>query len=322
MPERKRGLFRKKRTLPSPKIFLTTSRLRAREASGGIQRKIFFFLFLLALGSFFYLLFFFPFWEIKKVNILGTQNIKEEEAEKIVQAVISGRQFFIFPKRNLILVSKKEVSKKIEDSFAQVEKVEVKKEFPDILKITILEKTPVAIWATGASQDLFLPPEAFITDTTSAEKIEEIGIAPSPLPSPNTLINYFFVNGDGVLGDQVAPDKIYEQNLPIIYDQSFKRVNPRENIVTREFLKFLFLVRDIIPLKTGLQIKEFIVPIPDSHDLYIKIDRGYQIFFDTQQSFQNQLNTLLAVLKEDINKNNKEVKYYIDLRVEGMVYYR
>lgn len=322
MPECKRGLFRKKRTLPSPKIFLTTRRLRAREASGGVQRKIFFFLFLLALGSFFYLLFFFPFWEIKKVNILGTQNIKEEEVEKIVQEVISGRQFFIFPKRNLILVSRKEVRKKVEDSFAQVEKVEVKKEFPDILKVVISERRPSAIWATGASQDLFLPPEAFVSDTTSTGKIEEIARPPLPFPSPSTLISYYFVNQGGVLGDQIPPEKIFEQNLPIIYDQSFKRVNPRENIVTREFLKFLFLVRDIIPLKTGLPIKEFIVPIPDSHDLYIKIDRGYQIFFDTQQSFQNQLNTLLAVLQGDINKNNKEVKYYIDLRVEGMVYYK
>ena len=172
-PEYKRGLFRRRRTLPKAKISLTTPRFRAREASGGIQRKIFFFLFLLGIGSLFYLLFFFPFWEVDEINILGEENIDGSLAEEIVRECLQGRRLFIFPKKNSIIVSRKEIIERLEERFAQILNVEVKKEFPDVLKVMIVEKKPVAIWANGAPRDLFLPPEAFVSDTNPEESLGE-----------------------------------------------------------------------------------------------------------------------------------------------------
>jgi len=325
--EWKRGFFRKKRTLASPRIYLATPRFRARESSGHLQRKIAFFLFLLALGSLVYFLFFFPFWQIKEIVVVGNVNVKGEDVEKLARENLKGRAF-IFPKENLIIAGKKHLSSVIYDHFAQIEKIDIKKEFPDVLKITITEREPKAIWANGAPQDLFLPPEAFASDSTSREEIGEVkdkesqAILTQTSYPENPTILYYFLDAEGRIGEEIPEETVWEKGLPVLYDQSFKKVEPREQILDPSFLRFLFQVQDLLSLKTDLKVQEFIVPISDSRDLYIKTDKGYQIFFDTKQSLQNQLEALTLVFKEDIGKNNKEIKYYIDLRVQGLVYYK
>lgn len=328
--EWKRGIFRAKRTRPNPKVYLTTSRFRVRDSSGSLQRKIAFLLFLIAVGSLFYLLFFFPFWRVEKVTVAGADYSSTQDIEILVNRNLSGR-FLIFPKNNIILLNPSKIANSVYREFAQIQKVEVKKEFPDVLKIQIIEKQPVAIWATGATADLFLSPEAFVnSDTTSnlslgtgtTEPVKQNFIPLRSHYQENSTIDYYLLDAEGNLGEKIAPEKVYNQNLLIIYDQSFNRVEKRQKIVNSNFLKFLFQLRDILPLKTNLNIHEFIVPISDSHDLYLKTDKNYQIFFDTEQNLQNELDALITVLNEDINKNNKEVKYYIDLRVPGLVYYK
>jgi len=315
--------------LSKPKIYLTTPHFRAREASGDVQRKIFFFLFLLGMGSLFYLLFFFPFWEVREVNIVGEENIEQEEAEEIVRDCLRARRLLVFPKKNLIIVSKEEIETKLEERFAQIETVEVSKEFPDILKVVILEKEPVAVWATGAGRDLFLPTEAFLApDAGPEEEVGEAGetgpdFSASILDYPeDSVIEYYFVDQNGVLGDPVSFAEISEKKLPIIYDQSFRQVKPRDVILSSEFFEFLFQARDLLPLKTQVTIEEFIVPIPESRDLYVKVDKGYQIFFDTEASLSDQVEALSMLLEKEISKENKQIKYYADLRVEGLVYYK
>jgi len=325
--EWKRGVFRKKRTLKSPKIYLATPRFHAREASGHLQRKIALFLFLLAIGSLVYFLFFFPFWKIKEIVVVGNVNVNAEDVQKLAREDLKGR-ILIFPKENLIIANKKHLSRVIYSHFAQIEKIEIKKEFPDILKIIITENEPKMIWASGAPQDLFLPPEAFTSDSTSKKETAEVKnngaqatFSESSYPE-NPTISYYFLDQEGRAGEKIPEEIVLEKNLPVLYDQSFKKVESREKILEPSFLNFLFQVQDLLSLKTDLKIREFIVPIPDSRDLYIKTDKGYQIFFDTQQSLQDQLEALTLVLKEDIEKNNKEVKYYVDLRVQGLVYYK
>jgi len=326
--EWKRGIFRKKRTLAAPKIALATPRFRARESSGNLQRKVALFLSLLASGSLFYLLFFFPFWQVKKIAVTGNNYVNSQEVEKLAFEYLQGR-FFIFPKKNLIIAPAKTIAAAIYNQFSQISQVKIKKEFPDVLKIEIEENKPQAIWASGAPADLFLPAEAFAADTTSEKTVDEAQQdEPAPLvavvPSypENQTILYYFLNENGEIGADILPEKVFEQNLPILYDQSFKKAEGREKILDPEFLNFLFQLEDLLPLKSDLKIQEFIVPIAYSADLYIKTNKGFQIFFDTKQSLVQQIEALVLILKEDIEKNGKEVQYYIDLRVQGMVYYK
>jgi len=327
--EWKRGIFRKKRSLAAPKIFLATPRFRAREASGNVQRKVALFLSILSCGSLFYLLFFFPFWQVKKIAVTGNNYVKAEEVERLAYEKLQGR-FFIFPKKNLIIAPVKALTEAIYNQFSQISKAEIKKQFPDVLKIEIIENKPQAIWAAGSPSDLFLPPEAFAADTTSektaGEAKQEDAAAPISVAVPiypeNAAISYYFLNENGEIGANLALEKVFEQNLPIIYDQSFRQVKGREKILDPEFLRFLFQLKDLLSLKTDLKIQELIVPIAYSRDLYIKTDRGFQIFFDTKQNLVQQIEALASIIKEDIEENKKEVKYYIDLRVQGMVYYK
>ncbi len=327
--EWRRGIFKKKRTLKSPKIYLPTQHIPTKDASAGIQRQIFLFLFILGIGAFFYLLFFFPFWEIHEIAIVGHEKVAEIKVREEVSRELEGRVFHLFPKKNLIITSKAAIAANIQERFAQVESVSVAKEFPNVLKITLQEKEPVAIWASGATRDLFLPPEAFQADTAPQDASGEGAVTtpqqnftPLPYPANNPEMIYYYLNLDGTLGDRVAVEEILGQNLPIIYNQSFQAVAPRQHLVTPQFLNFMGVIRDLLPLKTNLKISAFIVPVINARDLYIKTDQGYQLFFDTEQNIQNQVNALQTVLREDVEKGGKRIQYYVDLRVEGLVFYK
>ena len=124
------------------------------------------------------------------------------------------------------------------------------------------------------------------------------------------------------MGDSVSFSEIPEKNLTIIYDQSFREIKPNDTILSSEFLEFLFQTRDLLPLKIKLSISEFMVPVPESRDLYVKVDGGFQVFFDTQASLSDQVEALSMILDKEITKENKQIKYYADLRVEGLVYYK
>ncbi len=101
--------------------------------------------------SFLWFLFYSPYFGIKEISVEGEGRINEEDVKKDLENYLNRGFWFFSPKRNLILFDsenfKKEISKKY--SFKNFE---IKKDYPNELKIFYKEKDYAFVWEEGGER--------------------------------------------------------------------------------------------------------------------------------------------------------------------------
>lgn len=124
--------------------------------------------------------------------------------------------------------------------------------------------------------------------------------------------SWYKVDGDGVAFKiDLEPSQLKivdDQNVPIKIGQP---------IAGREFFDFALAVARTLPTVVDLQYQQGHVA-ETTFNLKVKTDRGIEILFDTTTPLDRQMDALARIW----NQKRDEVKQYIDVRVEGYVYYQ
>ncbi len=124
---------------------------------------------MLFLVGVFYLICFCSFFQIEKIEISDNQKVNTRSIENLIEKEISKKILF-FSSKSIFLANMKEIQDKILQGFPQIVGADLQRKFPDILKIRIEERKPVAVFC----QDK----------------------------------NYFFIDKKGVLFEQNIDDKM------------------------------------------------------------------------------------------------------------------
>lgn len=126
---------------------------------------------LIIIGGVFYLIFFSPVFQIKKIEIAGTEKISLAQLKKNIESQIQKRLLF-FPTKSIFLVNLEDIRNNLSKSFVELAKADLKRNLPDNLSVKIEERKPEAIfnWQGNiflidkegiifdiASSDVFLP---------------------------------------------------------------------------------------------------------------------------------------------------------------------
>jgi len=108
------------------------------------KRKFFyFFIFILFLsGVAFYFLFFFPYFQIKNIEISGNQKINADNLKATVKNSIE-KKIGILTTKNIFLINNKKLSNKILNNEFLISNIIIKKKLPETLFIEIKEREPV-----------------------------------------------------------------------------------------------------------------------------------------------------------------------------------
>jgi cell division septal protein FtsQ len=111
--------------------------------------------------------------------------------------------------------------------------------------------------------------------------------------------------------------EVTEGNLPEIIDPKNASVDIGKQIVTPVFVNFVKnLVFEFTP-KTNLTIKEISVLDEMAVDIAVQTE-SIKAIFDTQGDLDNQLENMAKVYQA----KKDDIKEYMDLRIEGRVYYK
>lgn len=106
-------------------------------------------------------------------------------------------------------------------------------------------------------------------------------------------------------------------DLPKVKDNNNITVNLGQQIVSENFLNFIIGLSSPFNQTTGVKIIRF-----EINETIFQVDaitdQGWKVIFDTTRKASDQLTDLTKFLAEHKN----EVTEYIDLRVEGRVYYQ
>ena len=89
---------------------------------------------LIIVSIIFYYLFFSKTFQIKEIVIIGQEKISKNQIKEIV------------PKENIFLIDISKIKTNILENFLPIANVNVRREFPDKLNITITERVAVGIW--------------------------------------------------------------------------------------------------------------------------------------------------------------------------------
>lgn len=110
-----------------------------------IIRLIFAFLLLVAVCVFVIWSFYLDYFRIKNINIEENSFIEKEKIIENINNFISEKYFYLIPKNNILVISKKEIADYLLNNFFRIKSANVSKKLPDGLIIKIEERNPSAL---------------------------------------------------------------------------------------------------------------------------------------------------------------------------------
>lgn len=124
-------------------------------------------------------------------------------------------------------------------------------------------------------------------------------------------------NGIAFLEGEGVPISEEGTKLSLVVDTNNMSVEPGKRIVIPEFVDFVGDLVKYAPEKSSLNIGEMRVS-ETTFNLEADTDLGFRIRLDTTRNVITQL----EVLKKIVDQYRDQIEEYVDLRVEGRVYYK
>jgi cell division protein FtsQ len=121
------------------------------------------------MGGIFYFFFFFEIFQIKKIEITGLEKTPPIEKIKTITKKNAENIIFFFKTKSIFLVNLNELEKEILKNFPQIEKIDLKRKFPDTLLLQIKERKPVAIFC-GKINCFFIDKEGIGFEATERKQ--------------------------------------------------------------------------------------------------------------------------------------------------------
>ena len=124
----------------------------------------------------------------------------------------------------------------------------------------------------------------------------------------------YFIDENGIVFQ--FNDKNNSPDFPVLTDERDSQIKIADKIVTKDFIQFVQKINADFTAKTQLKINK--ISIKDNlFDVYVQTD-NFAVIFSTLRSADDQLNDLATVMTTVQN----QAKEYIDLRIEGKIYYK
>ena len=252
-------------------------------------------------GLFFCLLaglIYFSIWSpVLRVNKIEIKSEKEpvyyenNEIIKIAEEKLKNKIFGIIPKNTIILAPINGIKNAVLDIFPEIKQINISRNLSDFsnigLIVNIEERRSIGIWCKAENRT-----------STSTEKI---------------INECFQIDKDGV---------IYRKSLLVksdsvlnIYSLRNQSAVIRDLVVPLEIINFILEAKE----KTPVLMSDF--DFISIEDLRGTTSLGWQVYFNPAYSIDSQIKALETILDEQIKGDYKSLEY-IDLRIEGRVYYK
>ncbi len=231
---------------------------------------------------------FHPFFQIRKISLIGLQRIPESEFRANVEGIINCRHWLILPGKNYFLVDTGELNSILKEKFP-LETIVIKKIFPHNLEIQIEEKISTIIYDNGKKY--------YYLDANG--KILEI----LRQASENEQLDAESVKKE--MGD-----------YPIIYEKDGSSGSVNDQILDKNTAFGIIQWFNLINKRTSLRLEYITMEGGKAGEGLIKTRRELEIKVRLDKDVENQFAKLQYLLKEKQNLN------YIDLRFLDRVYWR
>lgn len=264
-----------------------------------------------------WLCFYHPFFQIKHIDISGTERLNKEEIHTAVEGIIYYNILFLFPQKSYFLLDVDDVRDILLERLP-IDHIRVVKEFPGTIHIEISEKISTIIYDDGA-QYSYIDMSGYLV-----ESIRKVG-------DDEWLIEKEMVTSTSETGEEFREERILSKThiiptkqiitemgeYPIIYDARTDKKIDNTKVLPEEITQgtmewYSRIGQTDIPfhyIEIQTQLGE--------GRLYTKEGWYADIFLD--KDIDGQFNTLLFLLDEKIDRTQLN---YIDLRFGDRVFWQ
>src|SRR3990167_2125254 len=139
------------------------------------------------------------FLQVKSFEVLSAETVQTESIKNAASDFISGTNFFLLPRSNILFLSKANLAAALLSKFGRLENVEVNKQFfSRSIKLSVSERKEDFLWCSDQGKCFFMTKDGFIFDLASfvvADKVIFRGLlSGNPLmknfSTPEKMQNY------------------------------------------------------------------------------------------------------------------------------------
>lgn len=233
-----------------------------------------------------YALFFSPFLEINSIEINGNDYIEKNLILDKINPEISGKYFDIVKKNNLLLAKIGRMEKDIKDEFKIIREIEIKREFPEKLIVSIIERKPKIVFCSADG--------CFILDE----------------------------NGEAY-DNYSSNEENDKNNFIILSEESSREIGLGEIILEKKYMNYALEIKQELLERLEAEIdNNFRVTSLISGDIRVKTKEGWEIYFNENIELEKEIEMLKVVLENKIEKSQRTDLEYVDLRIDNKIYYK
>lgn len=243
---------------------------------------------------------------VKKVTVLGAEQVSEEDVEDIVENILEERFFSLIPKSNIFFVPNRIIERKLQERFLTLDHIETDIIKVETLRVEIIEKTPKYLYCTR-NDDVGVENSVFELFGEKCWYVDEGGLIfmESPYFSDNVYIKFDIPGEKLSVGDYISGDKDLFNILAELFEQMDK---------------------------IGVKVKK--IRFEEMDDIVVKLIRfgernlynGGELRININNNiFGTIANLELLMSHENFKKRffeNKETLDYIDLRFGNKIIYK
>ncbi|MBI4133878.1 MAG: FtsQ-type POTRA domain-containing protein [Candidatus Terrybacteria bacterium] len=226
-----------------------------------------------------------PFLRVTEVRVLGAHAVSASAIEAVVREELSGNEFLVIPRDNLLFVSAGRIRETLAREFGGLLDIRVNREFPKRLGITVSERD---LW----------------------------GIACDEVPRNGVSGHCFYLDRDGTTYEEVSG--VSGWLLPVIYLN--RTVAEGASAVPSELISLFDRSRDALG---GIheQLLSMTVATATPGDVRLRVAKGWELLITSDREPVEWAKMLKTLLEDEIGERAGRLDY-LDLRFGNKAFYK
>ncbi len=290
---------------------------KSKERKSTLKKILFAGLFFCFLAAALYLIIWSPYFWIKQIQVESEEEAKyfqPKEIQALTKQILEEKFWQFFPLKSVFLVSEDRIKKQIFERFPGIDSIEVQIELPDKIGIKIQQREKIGIWCQAEYQKIPIQNnQATTTQELDEREIERI--------QERRLGDCFEIDSNGIIFKKSALVK--GEMILNIFSQVKKPILG-EQVLSAESINFIRLSYQELKQIRAKDNKKLAVSqfeVFSKEDIRAETRYGWKIYFNPKNDLVSQINALERVLIEEVENDYLDLEY-MDLRIQGRVYYK
>lgn len=222
---------------------------------------------------------------VQNIIVTDTREDVAKQIQEYARGVVNEKAQ-LFGKTNIFLIPRSFLEYDLPKKFPIIKTVQILRELPSTLRISVREKIPVVVLASSGS-------------------------------------TYFSVDPDGFAFEEISGERMENNKYPIIRDErEDAKISVGAQVLSTDVIAMMHDIVKQLPDRFALNINEITIPAIGTQEIHVHTNEGWVLILDAGRPLDNQFAVLSKIFVEQIDEKKRPLLAYIDLRAPGKAFYK